>query len=109
MKKSGAKRTTKKSQYWDTKTFSWFIPAPQGRARGHREKEFDKILHGILQSGHEVISWQMQPAGGQHGGIYVIFLLGSTAKSSMGPMLELHERFALSDQPSDADIELFDE
>jgi hypothetical protein len=109
VKKSTAKRATKKSQYWDTKTFTWFIPAPQGRSRGHREKEFDKILHGILHSGHEVISWQVQPAGGEHGGIYAVFLLGSTSKATMGPMLDMQEQFALSDQPSDADIELIDE
>lgn len=106
MKKSGSQRSTKPSKYWDVKTFTWYISAPPGKAGGHREKEFDKIMHGILQSGHEVIEWKLQSVGGDKGGMYAVFLLGSTAKKAMGPALELHEQFGLDDSYAGADIEL---
>ncbi len=109
MKKSVAKRSTKASRYWDTKTFTWFVPAPSGRSQGHREKEFDKILHGILESGHEVISWQAQGVSGEQAGLYLVFLLGSTKRQAMGPMLDLQDHFRLSDQPPHADIEMLDD
>ncbi len=109
MKKSVAKKSTKLSRYYDTKSFTWFIPAPSGRSQGHREKEFDKILHGILRSGHEVIEWQTQAVSGEQGGLYLVFLLGSTSKASMGPMLDIQDDFRLSDLPPHADIELLDD
>ena len=106
MKKSGSKKSTKVSKYWDTKTFTWYISAPKAGSHGHREKEFDKIMHGILQSGHEVIEWKLQTVGGDKGGMYAVFLLGSLTKASMGPCLDLHEKFALTDTHTNPDIEL---
>lgn len=107
MKKSSSKKSTKPSQYWDRKTFTWFIPAPPAKGKGHREKEFDKIMHGILQSGHEIIDWKTQSAGAS--GVYAIFLLGSTRKEAVGALLDLHERFALDDNAPDGEIEFTDD
>lgn len=104
VKKSGSKKSTKSSQYWDVKTFTWYIPAPPKRAQGHREKEFDKVLHGILKSGHEVLEWKLQSVG--DGGMYAVFLLASNKKNLLGPQLELHEQFGLADHNSNVDIEL---
>lgn len=106
VKKSGSQKSTKTSKYWDIKTFTWYISAPPSKAGGHREKEFDKIMHGILQSGHEVIEWKLQTVGGEKGGMYAVFLLGSLTKKAMGPVLELHEQFALAETHSNPDIEL---
>ncbi len=108
MKKSGSKKATKASRYWDLKTFTWYIPAPPAHGKGHREKEFDKVLHGILQSGHEVVEWKLQSVGGDGGGMYAVFLLGSLKKDAMGPQLDLHDRFTLGESLPD-NLELLDE
>ena len=51
MKKSGSAKPTKASRYLDVKTFTYFIPTPPKRKSGFREREFDKIMHGILSEG----------------------------------------------------------
>lgn len=109
VKKSGSKRSTKSSRYWDIKTFTWFISTPAKSGPGHREKEFDKIMHGILNSGHEIIEWRLESAGGERGGVLAVFLLGSTEKKMMGPALDLHEKFGLEATHSDPSIEFFNE
>lgn len=106
MKKSGSKKSTTPSKYYDLKTFTWYISAPPGKAGSYREKEFDHVMHGILQSGHEVIEWKLQSVGGERGGMYAVFLLGSLTKKAMGPMLEMHEKFGLANVHSNPDIEL---
>lgn len=106
VKKSGSKKATTPRKYFDIKTFTWYISAPKGHGAGHREKEFDKVMHGILQSGHEVIEWKLQSVGGERGGMYAVFLLGSLNKKVTGPLLDLHEQFTLNNTPTNPDIEL---
>ena len=106
VKKSGSKKSTKPSKYCDLKTFTWYISAPPAKAGSYREKEFDKIMHGILQSGHEVIEWKLQSVGGEKGGMYAVFLLGSLNRKAVGPLLEIHEQFGLADTHMNPDIEL---
>lgn len=106
VKKSGGAKPTKPSQYWDVKTFTYFIPAPPRRKSGYREREFDKIMHGILSEGHEVVDWKTQQT---EGGMYVVFLLGSTKKTAQGAGLDLHERYGLTERHANPDIELLDD
>ncbi len=106
MKKSNPTKPTKPSQYWDIKTFTYFIPAPPRRKSGYREREFDKIMHGILAEGQQIVDWKVHNT---EGGIYVVFILGSTKKSNQGPGLDLHERHGLTEKHSNPEIELLDD
>lgn len=108
MKKSTSSKPTKPSQYLDVKTFTYYIPAPPRRKTGFREREFDKIMHGILAHGHEVIDWKIQSVGGDEGGLYVIFLIGSTKKTAKGAGLDLHEKFGLTEEHTDPNLEFID-
>lgn len=92
----------------EIKTFTYFIPNPPHRKSGYREKEFDKIMSGILQSGFELIDFKTQ---GSENGIFVIALLKSSSKkiSKIDENLDMHERFKLLDKHSTPDIELDDE
>ncbi len=108
MKKSGSVKPTKASKYLDVKTFTYFIPAPPARKTGYREREFDKIMHGILSEGHDVIDWKVQSVGGDEGGLFVLFLIGSTKKSAKGAGLDLHEKFGLAEGHSDPNLEFID-
>lgn len=94
--KSGTKAPT-------MKTFTYFIPAPPARKSGYREKEFDKIMQGILQSGFKLIELQTQSTPN---GIFVIALLGIPNKkvAALDAELDLHEQFKLKDQHSSPDI-----
>ena len=109
MKKSGSAKPTKVSGYWDIKTFTYFIAAPLKRKNGYREREFDKIIHGILDSGHSIIDWSMQAISGDTPGLYVIFILGSTKKNAQGPALDIQEKFALSNKHQDPHLEFLDD
>jgi hypothetical protein len=108
VKKSVSTKPTKPSQYLDVKTFTYYIPAPPRRRTGFREREFDKIMHGILSTGHDVIDWKIQSVGGDEGGLYVIFLIGSTKKTAKGAGLDLHEKFGLTERHNDPNLEFID-
>lgn len=106
MKKSTTAKPSKKARYLDVKTFTYFIPTPPRRKSGYREREFDKIMHGILSEGHEIIDWKLQSV---NDGLYAIFLLGTHQKKLAGPALDLHERHGLSAQPTNSDFELLND
>jgi hypothetical protein len=105
VKKSGPSKPTKASRYFDIKTFTYFIAAPPRRKTGYREREFDKIMQGLLNSGVDVIEWKAQAV---EGGVYVIFLLGSTKKSAVGALLDVQEKFGLNEKHSSKDLEFIE-
>ncbi|MCK5882190.1 MAG: hypothetical protein KAG61_00765 [Bacteriovoracaceae bacterium] len=37
-------------------TFTYYIPSPPKRAKGYREKEFDRVLFNLLNDGLELLS-----------------------------------------------------
>jgi hypothetical protein len=90
-------------------TFTYFIPAPPARKTGYREKEFDKILTGILQSGFEIINLQTQSVATEQGaGMFVVALL-KAASSNVAKLdlnQDIHEKFKLSHSHSSPDIVL---
>lgn len=92
----------------DLKTFTYFIPAPPHRKNGYREKEFDKIMHGILQSGFELVDLQTQ---GMSSGIFIVAVLRAPNKkvAKLDEHLDLHEHFKLLDRHTSPEIELDDE
>lgn len=92
----------------ELKTFTYFIPAPPHRKNGYREKEFDKIMQGILQSGFELVDLQTQ---GVDNGLFIVALLKVPSKkvAKLDENLDLHERFKLQDQHSSPDIILEDD
>ena len=90
------------------KTFTYFIPTPPARKSGYREKEFDKIMQGILQSGFKLLELQTQSTPN---GVFVIALLGIPNKkiAALDAELDLHEQFKLKDSHSSPDIILDDD
>lgn len=81
------------------KTFTYFIPAPPHRKSGYREREFDKIMAGILQSGFEIVELHTQSViKDGNGGLFIIALLkAKTAKVlKLDENLDLQENFKLS-------------
>lgn len=89
-------------------TFTYFIPSPPGRKSGYREREFDKIMHGILLSGFEIIEIQTQSCST---GIFVIALLKAKSKkiSDMDKDFDIQEHFRLSHKHASSDIILDNE
>jgi hypothetical protein len=90
-----------------TTSFTYFIPAPPARKSGYREKEFDKILNGILQSGFEIIKIETQSV---ETGLFIFALLKSTKKvATLDKNMDMHDKFKLSHSYDSPDIVLDDE
>lgn len=108
MKKTStrSKSSTKSKKVF--KTFTWFIPSPPARKNGYREKEFDKIMQGILQSGFELEDLQSQS---MENGMFVLALLSVPSKkvALLDEHLDMHDKFKLRDQHFSPEIELDDE
>jgi len=92
----------------EVKTFTYFIPAPPHRKNGYREKEFDKIMQGILQSGFELLDLQTQA---MESGMFVLAVLNVPSKkvAKIDEHLDMHDRFKLRDSHASPDIELDEE
>ncbi len=90
------------------KPFTYFLPSPPQRKTGYREKEFDKILQGILQSGFTILDLKLQSS---ENGVFVFLILKAKNRKVMDldHDLSLHEKFKLQDKHSSPDIELEDE
>lgn len=90
-----------------TTSFTYFIPAPPIRKTGYREKEFDKILNGILQSGFEVLKIETQSV---ETGMFIFALLKSTRKvAALDKEMDMHDRFKLAHSHASPDFEMEDE
>ena len=91
----------------EIKTFTYFIPGPPHRKNGYREKEFDKIMHGILQSGFELMDLQTQS---MENGMFIVALLKAptTKIAKIDENLDMQDKFKLQDSHSSPDIELED-
>jgi hypothetical protein len=96
-------KSTKKTSFLST--FTYFIPAPPHRKSGYREREFDKIMAGILQSGFELEKLETQAV---ETGLYVVAVLRSRTKKiyQLDASQDLQENFKLSHSHSTPDIEL---
>jgi len=89
-------------------TFTYFIPAPPSRKSGYREREFDKIMRGIFESGLELVSLQTQSVPT---GIFVIAVLKTTNKKifKLDEKFDIQENFRLAHSPGSPDIILDDD
>lgn len=90
------------------KTFTYFLPAPPHRKSGYREREFDKIMQGILESGFELESLQTQTSSN---GIFLVSTLRTNSKKifELDVQQDIQERFKLSHTHSSPDIVLDEE
>lgn len=90
------------------KTFTYFLPAPPQRKTGYREKEFDKIIQGIIQSGFEIVQMQTQSVST---GVFIIVTLSASSKkiADLDANLDMQELFRLTDTHPSGDIILEDE
>ena len=90
-----------------TTSFTYFIPAPPIRKTGYREKEFDKILNGILQSGFEVLKIETQSVDT---GMFIFALLRSSRKvANIDKEMDMHDKFKLTHSHASPDFEMEDE
>ena len=101
-------RSTKSGKKTYRKTFTYFIPAPPSRKSGYREREFDKIMQGILDTGFEVESLQTQTSTN---GVFVLALLKTPSKKvfEQDLQLDIQERFKLAHTHSSPDFILDEE
>lgn len=104
-------RVAKSGKKLFRKTFTYFIPAPPHRKNGYREREFDKIMQGILQTGFELESLHTQSTGGDQGGLFVLAVLKTNSKKIFDRDInqDLQEEFKLSHAHSSPDIILDEE
>ncbi len=88
-----------------TKTFTYYIPEPTQRKSGYREREFDKIMQGILTSGFEIISFHAAPVSN---GVFLVALIKARTQKIFNTdlNLDLQEKFQLSQTHSSPDITL---
>ena len=94
------------------KTFTFYIPAPPHRKTGYREREFDKIMQGILTSGFELINLQCQPVGGpDNSGLFIVTTIKAKDKKAwdLDAGLDIQEKFKLAERHSSPDIILDEE
>lgn len=91
-------------------TFTYFIPSPPNRKSGYREREFDKIMQGILNSGFEIEFINTQSVTTPQSGMYVFAVLKTKSKKvfKLDEKIDMHELFKLSDEPANSDI-IFEE
>ena len=90
------------------RTFTYFIPAPPARKNGYREREFDKIMNGILQSGFEIIELKTQSVDT---GLFVFALLKPANKkvALLDEGLDMQDRFKLAHKHTSPDFVLDEE
>lgn len=94
------------------KTFTFYIPAPPHRKSGYREREFDKIMQGILGSGFELLDLQTQSVGGpDNSGLFIVTILKAKDQKAfkLDLDLDIHEKYRLAHAHSSPDIELLEE
>ena len=105
MKKTGTRAAISGNKKKEIKTFTYFIPAPPNRKNGYREKEFDKIMQGILQSGFELLDLQTQ---GMETGMFILAVLKVPSKKVglIDENLDMQDMFKLRDTHSSPEIEL---
>ncbi len=88
------------------KIFTYFIPAPPKRKSGYQEKEFDKIINGILKKGFEVQQITTSPLSTSlSSGMWVICTLKAKSKSAMKLDIENFITEDFSNIPLDPMIE----
>ncbi|HLT22291.1 MAG TPA: hypothetical protein VKZ84_02570 [Bacteriovoracaceae bacterium] len=87
-------------------TFTYFIPSPPHRKSGYREREFDKIMQGILNSGFEIDQLNTESVSGSQPGIFILAVLKTKTKKvfKLDENLDIHEGFRLSEEPVNSDI-----
>ena len=99
-------RSTRSGKKILKKTFTYYIPAPPHRKTGYREREFDKIMQGILQAGFEIDSLHTEATGGEQGGMFVLAVLKTNSKKVFDRDIQqdLQEEFKLAHTYSSPDI-----
>lgn len=89
------------------KTFTFYIPAPPHRKTGYREREFDKIMQGILTSGFELVDLQIQAVGGSdNSGLFIVSTIKAQNEKAwkLDVELDIQEKFKLAHTHSSPDL-----
>lgn len=73
-------------------SFTFFIPAPPARSTSYREKQFDKLFYEFINRGYKILHFGTEAcAGGNHSGMWVIFVVQAT--NAEAEKLNLHDEF----------------
>jgi hypothetical protein len=93
-------------------TFTYYIPAPPHRNTGYREREFDKIMAGISNSGFEILNVNAQSVSTHdHSGLFIVVVLRPINKKAklMDKGQDIQELFKLAHTHSSPDLILDEE
>lgn len=87
-------------------SFTYFIPAPPMRKSGYREREFDKIMQGILNGGFQIEHINTESIQGEQPGMFIFAVLKSKSKKvfKLDEGLDMHESFKLSEHSLNNEI-----
>jgi hypothetical protein len=103
-----AKKAKTKKKLQDIYTsFTYYIPAPPGRKTGYREKEFDKIVTGILQSGFKIVHMNAQAVNSQtSSGLFInmILVTNNNATLKLDQEQDIQDKFKFKHTHSSPDI-----
>ncbi len=108
MKKSKNTRVKKPGKSQGIKTFTYYVPAPPKRNHGYREKEFDKIFHGLMSSGdYELVNMQTQSvSNADQAGLFIVLTLKALTVRGKELNLDEHEAFSLNRDTLPGGIEI---
>ncbi len=83
--------------------FTYFLPSPPVRKSSYREKQFDRVINQILDSGYHIVEFKTQHITREEmSGMWVIFLLKSSSRA-----LSLDD-LSLEDETGDYDSDEFE-
>lgn len=84
-------------------SFTFFCPSPNQRKQSYREKEFDKILNGLLSYGFELVD--VKTISGEVGVWFVVLLKPMNATAAK-LNLSLHDEIGLEQSIKSEDVEI---
>lgn len=72
-----------REKYVGEKVFTYYIPAPPSRKSGYQEKEYDFVMHYLLQSKeYELISVNTFGHSGESAGMWILCRLGCLSEEA---------------------------
>jgi hypothetical protein len=88
--KSVKRLFNKEKEYFKTRTFTYFVPAPPNRKTGYQEKEFDQICQHLVGKDFDIIDIKMEAfANNTSAGVWILCILGAKTQKAANMSLEI--------------------
>jgi hypothetical protein len=72
-----------KKKSYKIQSFTYYIPAPNQKSLGYREKHFDRVFYEFINNGYEIISISTQTDHSPNkGGFWIICIVKATNRKS---------------------------